>query len=166
MNILIAEDFRPMAKAIMEVLEPLGHTVTMVAGFKDLESLRAVDYDGKSEILLNAKDFDLAFVDGDLFGSFKGPEVVTRLVLAGVPCFGISTIEEMNAEMVANGAAFAGNKAVVFVLLIGGLFTAEAVVSRDESVAQLLSDCQTNFRTAKYKDMKRRADEAIARLFA
>lgn len=147
MNILIVEDFRPVAKILVEMFEQLGHKVVWVIGFqdKDVQNLRAISPEGK-EVRLNADDFDLAFVDGELQFSNKakdlyegGPDVVSRLSSRGVFCVGISTLGPINNAMKDAGAILASQKIVMILTLVVGKFVKlEDLMNPSPAVIQLL----------------------------
>jgi CheY-like chemotaxis protein len=157
MNILIVEDFRPVAKIFTEMFEQLGHKVVWVIGFqdKDVQNLRAISPEG-DEVKLVADQFDLALVDGELqFGPNKdkdlfvgGPEVVGRLSQAGVTCVAISTMSDINQEMIQAGAVLAGQKIVaVLALVVGKLISIEDLQAPSAAVRQLLSRDLKDFRS-------------------
>lgn len=169
MNILIVEDFRAMAKGFSEVLRAQGHQVQCVVGFSDLETLAAVDIDGQ-KVSLTAESFDFALVDGQLEqfngqpdSPIQGPAVVELLVKAGVKCFGISTENELNGQMLANGAVVALNKAIAFIAFVNDLVTVEQAIASDSVALQRIDDLRANASKDEYKPMRRKADEIVAR---
>jgi|AGTN01.1.fsa_nt_gi hypothetical protein len=148
MNILIVEDFRPVAKILKEMFEQLGHKVVWVIGFqdKDVQNLRAICVDG-SELRLDATQFDFAFVDGEIqFGNnpdknlyVGGPDVVAKLAKAGVSCFGISTLAPINEDMIKVGAVLASQKMVMVLALFGGFVKLENLKRPVAAVRKLLA---------------------------
>jgi len=146
MNILIVEDFRPVAKIFTEMFEQLGHKVVWVIGFKDknVKNLMAITATGE-ELRLNAKEFDLALVDGELQFSTSekdlyegGPDAVAKLSKAGITCVGISSLAPINKTMKQAGAVLAGQKIVmVLALVVGKFITLEDLKAPSAAVRQL-----------------------------
>jgi DNA-binding response OmpR family regulator len=165
MKVLIVEDFRALAKGLSEVLQAQGHQVQTVIGFRKLETLEAVDLDDQDVTLTD--DFDVALVDGciEQFNGkdnpIEGPAVVTRLVQSGVKCLGISTVDEINATMVANGANDAVNKAVAFAALVGSVISVEDLAADDKSAMQRLHELREIFNTDANKPLRRQCDALI-----
>jgi len=171
MKILIVEDFRALAKALQETLQSLGHQVQTVVGFSDLETLQAVDMDGNAVTLAGA-DFQFALVDGQIEqfngkpdSPITGPDVVAHLVKLGVTCFGMSTENEHNSTMVANGAVNAANKAIVFAAFVGGVMTAENAIACDQVAALRFSELRSSFMSADNKPLRSQCDELVKKHF-
>ncbi len=167
MRILVVEDFRAIAKGFSEVLREQGHQVDCVIGFRDINTLQAVDIDD-CDVTLTAEAYDFALVDGQLeqfndqpSNPIQGPAVVARLVRSGVPCFGISTEQDFNDKMVSNGAKSAANKAVSFVIFVHSLITVEQAIANDAQTVQRLQECRANITTDAYKAMRRNCDKLV-----
>ncbi|MDZ4836319.1 MAG: hypothetical protein SGJ27_21270 [Candidatus Melainabacteria bacterium] len=171
MKILVVEDFRAIAKGFSEVLRAQGHDVQCVIGFSDIDKLEAIDIDDQP-VTLTAEAYDFALVDGQLEqfngqpdNPIEGPAVVSRLVKSGVVCFGISTEQKLNAEMVKNGAKNADTKPVSFFAFVHGVVTVEQVVAGDSLAIQRLQDTHTNINSEAYADRRHQCDDIIKRNF-
>lgn len=137
MRILIVEDFPAMALAAAEVLEALGHDVDWVIGYIDPENLVCMSED-KSEINLNASDYDLVFMDGELEDNGEGEKLVPGFASVGVPVFGTSTISDLNRKLVEAGCVGAATKVPWFMALVNERITPEQFAAFDDDVqAQL-----------------------------
>jgi DNA-binding response OmpR family regulator len=163
MKVLIVEDFRALAKGLSEVLQAQGHQVQCVVGFRNLETLLAVDLDDNDVTLTT--DFDVALVDGtiDQFAEkpIEGPAVVARFAKDGVKCLGISTEEEKNKLMISNGAIDGVNKAVAFAALVGSVVAVEELSADDQSAKQRLHELRANFSTDANKPLRKRCDALV-----
>ena len=112
-DVLLVEDTPYMGRAFKSAIESNNERVTWVTGFKSANPLRATTIDGK-ELVLNPNKFKVAFVDGSLEGSMlQGEHVVDALHRSGLPSIGTSTVNEINATMIANGAEVAAPKSTV-----------------------------------------------------
>lgn len=156
MNILIVEDFRPVAKILKGMFEQLGHKVVWVVGFQDedVQNLKAISAAG-DEVTLVADQFDFAFVDGEIQNGpnpdknlyVGGPDVVAKLAKAGVACFGISTLKDVNDDMQKAGAILASQKIVMLLALVGKLVTLEILRKPSAKVRKLLARDLKDFRS-------------------
>lgn len=137
MRILLVEDTVMMAKAVIELLRDQGHEVTWVAGFNDPQKPILIDSD-RDEVDLCPGDFELVFLDGDLLDHKEGKDLVPVFNEANLPCFGTSTINEMNDEMIEAGAIGAIGKAVWLLALVHNRVTPEQFAEcSDETIAEL-----------------------------
>lgn len=163
MKVLIVEDFRALAKGLSEVLQTQGHQVQCVVGFRNLETLQAVDLDDKDVALTT--DFDVALVDGciEQFAAspIEGPAVVARFAKNGVKCLGISTEDDKNKLMISNGAIDGVNKAVAFAALVGSVVSVEELLADDQSAKQRLHELRGTLNTDANKPLRRQCDALV-----
>lgn len=159
MKILVVEDTKMMAKAIIELLENLGHDVSWVIGYNDPSTLACLAEDG-SEVMLNATDYDLVFMDGDLEAGALGTELVPGFAEAGVPCFGTSTMPKMNEEMIEVGAVGAAGKATFLLALVHNRVTAEEFAECTDETNEALASVESE---AKACDQFRKAGDSLLR---
>lgn len=118
---LLIEDTPYMGKAMKQVLEKQGHTVTWLTGVKavDLNTISGTTVDGGS-VTLNLRKFRTALVDGALKGSpLQGEDVVGSLRKGEIFSIGTSTTE--NELLLKNGADVASNKSILFVSMANKL---------------------------------------------
>lgn len=161
MKILVVEDTKMMAKAVIELLENLGHEVSWVIGYNDPSTLKCLSEDG-SEVVLNTDDFDLVFMDGDLEGEALGKELVPVFAKANVPCFGMSTMPDMNKEMIEVGAIGAATKPTFYLALVHGLVTAEQFAEYSDETQKTLASVDSE---SKSSDEFRKAGEDLLRKY-
>lgn len=116
-EVLLVEDTPYMGRAYKAALEEEGHRVTWVTGVSRPAPFTATTPEGK-QVVLDLSRYKHAFVDGDLKGSYlQGEHVVDALKKSHVPSVGTSTIPELNARMLANGATLVGEKPTVLTAL-------------------------------------------------
>ena len=121
-RLLLIDDDLVLGDLLVEVLRKRGHAV---AWFVRAELIGDVDVrlmhaDGKTS-LLNARDHDLALVDGRLRGSsIDGWDLTPRLVAAGLPVIGLSGAEYFNDLMVKAGARKGMSKDKLFFAVMNG----------------------------------------------
>ncbi len=144
MKVLIVQDFPAIGRFEAQALRDLGHQVTWVTGFKDLENLEG--YNPDKSTLMVGSDFDLAIVDGQIHGPTGkveelGAKVVTQLVKSGVKCVvANSSQDDLNAEMVKAGAHSAINQLVLFICMcVAKLITAEDILKPSAEAARLFA---------------------------
>ncbi len=149
LNILLIEDFAPIARAFEALLLEAGHKVSWFVGAKSLQPLVLVAED-RSEQLIDASQFDFAFCDGQLVGPIEGAAIVKVLCEAKVVCAGISSMKPMNDAMVANGANVGFNKAVgLFGLLSKRICPLTIIDSTPNSLNDLPAEIEATFRSDK-----------------
>lgn len=149
-NILVIEDFQPIAKALKALLEGAGHQVTWLVGanshqITDGGVLLLGLTEGGLTQEIDCRQFQIAFVDGQLEGNIQGPALVELLVQSKVACCGISSQSELNSEMLALGATMAFKKPVVLAALVSEKLSATAVLSPTQAVLATLTSLQTRF---------------------
>jgi CheY-like chemotaxis protein len=137
MNILIVEDSHAMARAMTSLLVQQGHNVTWVVGLASLstaaqcsavDGMVEQDHSGRRDVCsVSFTDIDVAFVDGQIEGSFQGEQVTEHLSAHGVKVLAISTQDDLNEKMVAKGARFGLKKPVAFVGLFSRILSPELV---------------------------------------
>ena len=158
MRILIVEDCDFMAKAIKAALESNGHQVTWVVGFQSVQPLVAIRSNMQPQPL-NARNFDVAFVDGQLEGKLEGPAVVLELTSKHVKCVGISSTVELNAAMLTSGATLAIQKVTSLAAVASDLLTPELVAHPTEGLQLELTALTDRIRQD--KEMRGRLDELV-----
>lgn len=161
MKVLVVEDTAYMAKAVIGLIEKLGHEVVWVIGFKDPETPVCIDPDG-AEVTLYAKDFDLVFMDGDLEDHAEGKDLVPVFAKAGVPCVGTSSTVDMNEAMVEAGAVGYALKVTFFLALVHNCVSPEQFASFTEETAQALASVEAQSRAEDGKAF-RQAGEVLIR---
>jgi hypothetical protein len=117
---LLIEDTPYMGKAMKQVLEDQGHTVSWLTGVKSVgpRTISGTTVDG-GNLTLNLGKFRTAFVDGVLDGSpLQGADIVGPLRKGKVFSIGTSTIPEFNDVMLKNGADAVSNKGVLFTSMV------------------------------------------------
>lgn len=159
MRVLIVEDAVCMAKVFENALSAQGHEVVWVIGFKQLQPLVAIAPD-TTEVQLESK-FDVALVDGQLKGAFEGPAVVSALLTQGVTCIGISSTTDLNAQMRANGATLAMNKAVALGAVFSGKLPLEQANAPTDELRWELEQFATGFLNKDYEALRRQLDALV-----
>ena len=165
-NILVIEDWAPIAKAIKALLEGAGHTVTWLVGASAYQNtdggfiLSGLTADGQT-VTIDCRQFQLAFVDGQLLGAIQGPELVNLLVHSNVVCLGMSTETRLNNEMMAVGATMAFKKPVVLAGLLSDKLSVEAVFAPTRSIVSRLNFLQSRFTTAQFTSLRNQTDACI-----
>jgi CheY-like chemotaxis protein len=144
MKVLIVQDFPAIGRLEAQALRDLGHQVTWVTGFKDLENLEG--YNPDKSTLMVGSDFDLAIVDGQIHGPTGkveelGLKVVSQLVRSGIKfVVANSSQDDLNAEMVEAGAHSAINQHVLFICMcVAKLITAEDILTPSAEAAGLFA---------------------------
>ena len=165
-NVLIVEDFQPMAKALKALLEGSGHQVTCVAGAQSYQVtdggviLVGLTEGGQTEEV-DCRQFQIAFVDGQLEGNMQGPAFVALLVQSKVACCGTSCQTDLNSEMLAQGATIAAKKPVVFCALLSQRLSADAVLAPTQVEKLQLADIESNFCNPEFQALSDQADAII-----
>lgn len=171
MNILIIEDSHAMARAMTSLLEQQGHNVTWVVGLASLstaaqctavEGMVEHDHSGARDVCsVSFADIDVAFVDGQIEGSFQGEQVTEHLASHGVKVLGISTQDDLNDKMVEKGACFGLKKPVAFVGLFAGILTPQLVAddhaSKTEEYRQL-KQMEQKLLSSEFEAVRKQAD--------
>jgi hypothetical protein len=117
---LLIEDTPFMGKAMKQLLEDQGHTVTWLTGVKAVgpKAISGITVDGGS-VTLNLRKFRTAFVDGELTGSpLQGEDIVGSLRKGKVFSIGTSSVHTINELMLKNGANAVSNKGVLFTSMV------------------------------------------------
>jgi CheY-like chemotaxis protein len=170
-NILVIEDWQPIAKAIKALLEAAGHNVTWLVGATAHQItdggiiLTGLTAKGQTE-QVDCRQFQIAFVDGQLEGNIQGPALVAMLVQSGVACCGMSTQTDMNKEMLALGATMAFKKPVILAGLLDAKFTAESVPAPSSSDLSGLSFLESRFTTPIFASLRQQADACLVPFMA
>ncbi|MBZ0187778.1 MAG: hypothetical protein K8F91_16145 [Candidatus Obscuribacterales bacterium] len=145
MRILVVEDTVMMAKTFIDMLQSAGHQVDWVIGFERVKRVRnpiCTAPDG-SKLVVDASQYDLVLMDGDLKGKITGDCGVPAFTSKGAVCFGTSTMSEMNDEMIKAGAVHAATKVTIYFALYHGRVKAEDLVACSFETRARLSAAQT-----------------------
>jgi hypothetical protein len=165
-KILVIEDWQPIAKAIKALLEAAGHQVTWLVGAASHQTtnggviLSGLTAKGQIETV-DCREFQIAFVDGQLEGNIQGPALVELLTQSGVACCGMSTQSDMNKEMLALGATMAFKKPVILAGLLGAKMTADSVLHPTQSQVSKLSFLEARFTTPLFAELRQQADACL-----
>lgn len=162
MKILVVEDTAYMAKAVIGLLENLGHEVDWVIGFNDPEALVCLNPEGE-EVTLVASDYDLVFMDGDLEGHAEGKDLVPTFAEAGVPCVGTSSTVDMNEDMVKAGAVGYALKVTFFLALVHNRVSPEEFAAFDEATKDALQAVEDLSKSQEDGKEFRKAGEVLIR---
>ena len=127
-EVLLVEDSPYMAKAFKSTLEANGEKVTWLTGVRRVSPLTGMTAAGK-DVIFDPRKFKIAFVDGDLQGSYlQGEHVVHALRQGGLTSIGTSSEVRFNQAMLDNGAKIAAPKATVLSALIHNSLDLKAAV--------------------------------------
>jgi len=169
-NILVIEDWQPIAQAIKALLEDAGHQVTWLVGASSHQLtdggviLSGLTADGQT-VEVDCRQYQAAFVDGQVEGTLQGPALVELLVASKVPCCGMSTDSKLNVEMTALGAKLAAKKPVVLAALVSRRISAESVARPTRSQATMLSNLEGRFMSAEFQDLRHECDARVTAFF-
>ena len=158
MRILLVEDCDFMAKAIKAALESNGHQVTWVIGFETNQPLLAIDSDHQPQAI-NARDFDIAFVDGQLEGKFEGPAIVEALSSRHIKCAGISSTNDLNDLMLAAGATMAMLKVTALGAIVENVLTPDFVQRPPRGIHVALESFGAHIRNN--KELRYKLDQLV-----
>ncbi|MBS2011189.1 MAG: hypothetical protein JST01_29340 [Cyanobacteria bacterium SZAS TMP-1] len=171
-NVLVIEDWQPIARAIKALLEAAGHHVTWLVGANSFQTvattgqtrggviLSGLTADGQT-VEVDCRQYQAAFVDGQLEGKIEGPALVELLVASQVACCGMSTQSDMNKQMIALGAKLAAKKPVVFAALLSRRLSADSVINPTRTQVTQLSNLETRFMSPEFQDLRHEADQQI-----
>jgi CheY-like chemotaxis protein len=165
-NILVIEDSQPFAKAIKALLEGAGHQVTWLTGANSYQItdggviLVGLTGEGKTQDI-DCRQYQVAFVDGQLEGNIQGPALVKLLVQSKVACCGMSTQSDMNEEMLTFGATMAYKKPVVVAGLICAKLSVSAVLSPTRSELSRLAFLEKRFISPQFATLRDQADAML-----
>jgi len=162
-----------MAKAIIALLEEAGHQVTWLIGANSYQPvtdanggfiLSGLTPDGQTQEV-DCRQYQVAFVDGQLEGKLPGSDIVELLVASKVACCGMSTESKMNVEMVTRGAKMAAKKPVVFVALLSRRLSVESIARPTRSLVTMLGNLESRFMTPEFQDLRHEADGRVMAFF-
>ena len=169
LNILIVEDWKPIARALKTLLEAAGHKVTWIVGAQSHSAtdgnsiIAGISAAGTIEAIdLTCSQFQLAFVDGQLEGNIQGPAMTKLLVEANVACCGMSTSTEINREMIDLGAANAAKKPVIFAAVLSELVRVNALLKPSRTVTLKLANLENHFIKNGCLELRQTAEAFIA----
>jgi len=165
-NILVIEDSKPFAKAIKALLEGAGHQVTWLVGANSHQItdggviLVGLTDEGKTQDI-DCRQYQAAFVDGQLKGNIQGPDLVKLLVQSKVACCGMSSQSDMNEEMLTFGATMAYKKPVVVAGLMSARLSVSAVLSPTRSELSKLAFLERRFISPQFETLRDQADALL-----
>jgi CheY-like chemotaxis protein len=162
-NILIIEDFAPIAKAIKALLEGAGHRVTWLIGanshqITDGGVILVGLTEGGPTQEVDCRQFQIAFVDGQLEGNIQGLALIPLLVQSKVACCGMSTQSDINQEMITLGATMAFKKPVIFAGLLSNKLSVNAVPSPTKAQLSRLTFLQNRFFAPQFAALRQEAE--------
>lgn len=158
---LLIEDTDFMGKAMKQVLEEQGHSVTWLTGVDSTKPFIGTTEAG-TKLRLNLSRFKTAFVDGDLKGSpLQGEDVVGTLHNRHILTIGTSTVPKFNDLMTSRGADVAANKGVIFTGLVNRQLELEPLEGAAARLDSRFKDLRTLFNTEEGKPFKKAADAVL-----
>lgn len=159
MKLLLVEDDKAFGSAFKAFLTGQGHQVTWLRSVESLDPFTGLDGSGV-KVVVNVTDNQLALVDGQLEKSaFQGPAVAAQLSAQGVKVLGVSTVGNLNEEMVNLGAIAAANKAVAFIALFSGKLSVDDTVNGVVDAKEFLQGFAAEVRNN--AELRRGADEFL-----
>jgi CheY-like chemotaxis protein len=170
-NILVIEDWKPIAKAIKALLERAGHQVTWLVGANSYQTtdggaiLAGLTGDGQTQEI-DCRQFQVAFVDGQLEGNIQGPALIELLVQSKVACCGMSTQSDLNKVMCGLGATMAFKKPIILAGLLSDKLSVSDVISPTSTVQTRLSFLEGRFTTPQFAALREMADASLAPFLA
>jgi hypothetical protein len=115
-NTLVIEDASILSHCIKRSLASQGEKVTILKGIESLKPFVGILENGSTRAI-NLRKFRAAFVDGDLDGKLRGPDIVPALREKKVFTVAMSTETEVNDKMISLGANLGAQKPVVMQML-------------------------------------------------
>lgn len=165
-DVLLVEDTPYMGKAFKSALESNGERVTWVTGFKSANPLTATTLEGK-EFVLNPAKYKVAFVDGSLDGSYlQGEHVVDALRHSGLRTIGTSTVDEVNASMIANGATLAAPKSTVISALANNQMDLKMAGRAPGALQQSLNSLTEQLHTPAGEALRKKAGQLLTKFIS
>ena len=159
MKLLLVEDDKAFGSAFQAFLTEQGHQVTWLRSVESLDPFTGVDGSGE-KVVVKVADYQLALVDGQLDKSaFQGPEIAAQLSAQDLKVLGVSTVGDLNEEMVSLGAIAAANKAVAFIALFSGKLGVDDIVNGVVDAKEFLQGFFTEVRNN--AQLRRGADEFL-----
>jgi hypothetical protein len=138
-EVLLIEDTAYMGKAFKSTLEANGQRVTWLTGVNRVSPLTGITAEGK-EMVFDPRKFKVAFVDGDLKGSYlQGQHIVNALKQSGLRSIGTSSEPSLNKLMLDSGATIAAPKATVLNALIENRISYRQVLGNPNRVQSSLN---------------------------
>jgi len=165
-NILVIEDWQPIARAIKALLEESGHQVTWLVGASSHQLtdggviLSGLTADGQT-VEVDCRQYQTAFVDGQVEGNLQGPALVELLVASKVACCGMSTDSKINDEMTALGATLGAKKPVVLAALVSRRLRAESVERPTRTLVTMLGNLQSRLMSPEFQDLRHECDARV-----
>jgi len=165
-DVLLVEDTPYMGMAFKSALETNGERVTWVTGFKRANPLTATTMEGK-EIVLNPSKFKVAFVDGSLEGSrLQGEHVVDALNKSGLRTIGTSTVPEVNASMMLNGATLAAPKSTLIAALVDNKINLKLAGKAPATLQRSLDGLTEELHTPGGEALRKKAGQLLTKFMA
>jgi hypothetical protein len=115
-NVLVIEDTEMFSRQIKRSLANQGENVTVLKGIHSLKPFVGILEDDSTRAI-NLHKVKAAFVDGDLVGELRGPDIVPALRNKNVFTVAMSSEKPVNDEMRALGAGLGAPKPVVMQML-------------------------------------------------
>ena len=104
LKVLFINDSKDFNAVATYMIERRGHEVLVILGVKSISDESLVGLTDGPDVTVSLRDYDIAFVDGQLPGSFCGWDIVPHLLHAGLVCIASSSSNESNQRMAALGA--------------------------------------------------------------
>ncbi|MBU6454063.1 MAG: hypothetical protein KGS72_19950 [Cyanobacteria bacterium REEB67] len=165
-EVLLVEDTAYMGKAFKSTLEANGEKVTWLTGVNRASPLTGITAEGK-EMIFDPRKYKVAFVDGDLKGSYlQGQHVVNALKQSGLHSIATSSEPSLNKLMLDNGATIAAPKATVLNALIENRIDFRQVLANPSRAQSSLNGLTEAMQGVPGKPLRARGDALLMKFIS
>jgi hypothetical protein len=169
MKLLIFEDGGFTTAVLTHLLtDGTPHSATCFRGIQSVDGWIALDQN-LQPVAFDPSDYDVAFIDQNLNGAKKFPEVEVEALSKVVPCIGMSSVLLTNAQFQNHGAKLALTKGAIFAGLLAGRLVFEQVKNLTNDDAAALADFETEMLhpTADWsRDLRNQTDKYLGKYLA